>query len=89
MKLFKRKSKSGTSEEEILLNDIKFQSLLSILPVEIVYQILDYLQVVDILISMQNVCKRINAIINTYPRYKVNYVTYAKIDCEFFEIDAR
>ena len=80
MNLFKRKSKSGTSAEEISLTDIKFQSLLLTLPVEIVYQILDYLQVVDILISMQNVCKRINAIVNNYPRYKVNDVTYKKID---------
>ncbi len=43
------------------------------LPVELVYRILDKLDDFTIFCSMQNVCTRINAIVNTYHRYQVNF----------------
>jgi hypothetical protein len=42
------------------------------LPVELVYRILDKLDVFTILCSMRDVCTHINTIIDTYHRYKVN-----------------
>ena len=44
------------------------------LPPELACRILDHLSDWNILFSMQNVCKRINTILNSYSRYKVNYV---------------
>jgi len=41
------------------------------LPVELIYRILDHLQPLDILISIQDVCIRFNAIIHTYYPYQV------------------
>ena len=45
------------------------------LPIEPVYRILDYLSPLDILLSMRNVCSRLDAITNTYQPYTVNIVT--------------
>jgi hypothetical protein len=42
------------------------------LPVEIVYRILDNLNVTTIILSARDVCSRLNEIIDTYHRYKVN-----------------
>ena len=42
------------------------------LPTELVYRILDHLSNVNIFWSMQNVCRRFDAILKTYYRYKVN-----------------
>ena len=47
-------------------------SLLAI-PVELVYRILDNLDQLSILLSVQNVCLRLNTIANTYHRYQVNF----------------
>jgi hypothetical protein len=41
------------------------------LPVELIYRILDNLDELTILLSIRNVCARLNAIINTYHRYQV------------------
>lgn len=49
----------------------KYIPNLSTLPVELVYRILDHLDVMTILWSMQNVCKRIDAIVGTYHPYQV------------------
>lgn len=43
------------------------------LPVEIIYRILDHLDNLTIFWSMQNVCTRINAILDTYYSYQVNF----------------
>jgi hypothetical protein len=43
------------------------------LPVELVYRILDKLDQLSILLSVQNVCVRLNTIANTYHRYQVNF----------------
>jgi hypothetical protein len=43
------------------------------LPVELVYRILDKLDELSILLSVQNVCVRLNTIANTYHRYQVNF----------------
>jgi len=45
---------------------------LDTLPVELVYRILDQLNVDDIFWSMTAVCQRLNAIVNTYDPYKVS-----------------
>ncbi len=41
------------------------------LPVELVYRILDHLDEVSILWSMWDVCRRMNAIVDSYHRYQV------------------
>ncbi len=41
------------------------------LPVELVYRILDHLDVLTILLSCRNVCKRLDDITDNYHRYQV------------------
>ncbi len=48
-------------------------SSLHTLPVELVYRILDNLNKKTIFLSLSNVCTRLNAIINTYHPYQVNF----------------
>jgi hypothetical protein len=43
------------------------------LPVEIVYRILDNLERLEILLSVRNVCTRLNAITDIYHPYQVNF----------------
>jgi hypothetical protein len=43
------------------------------LPVELVYRILDNLDEYTVLCSMRNVSTRINAIVNSYCPYQVNF----------------
>lgn len=43
------------------------------LPVELAYQILDHQSYYTIICSMRNVCQRLNRIVDSYPRYQVNY----------------
>jgi hypothetical protein len=50
----------------------KISLTLHTLPVELVYRILDDLNVLSILCSMRNVCARLNAITDSYQRYQVN-----------------
>ncbi|CAF4230839.1 unnamed protein product, partial [Adineta steineri] len=40
------------------------------LPVELVYRVLDYQTDLTIVISMRNVCQRLNKIVDTYSRYQ-------------------
>jgi hypothetical protein len=49
------------------------------LPVEIVYRILDNLNELDILLSVRDVCTRLNAITDTYHRYQVNFHLYFRL----------
>ena len=51
----------------------KCVSNLHTLPVELVNRILDHLNNQDILWSMENVCTRINAIVQIYLPYQVNF----------------
>ncbi len=51
----------------------KFISSLLTLPVNLVYHILDNLDEFTILCSMRNVSRRINAIVDSYHRYQVNF----------------
>jgi hypothetical protein len=44
------------------------------LSVDIVFRILDHLEISTILLSFRNVCTRFNTIIDTYHRYQVNYI---------------
>jgi hypothetical protein len=46
------------------------------LPVELVYRILDYLNEFDIICSMQNVCVRINLVVDSYYRHQVKFFIY-------------
>lgn len=48
-------------------------SSLANLPVELVYRILDNLELFDIMISTYNVCTRLNNIIDTYHPYQVEF----------------
>jgi hypothetical protein len=41
------------------------------LPVELIYRILDNLDLLAILLSFRNVCKRLDAIIDAYQPYQV------------------
>ena len=52
------------------MNETMQPSLLA-LPIELTYRILDQLKQVDILLSVRNVCTRLNAIVDTYHRYQV------------------
>jgi len=45
---------------------------LSTLPIELVYRILDNLNLFDIVVSAYNVCTRLNSIIDSYHPYQVN-----------------
>lgn len=51
------------------------QTVLSLhtLPVPLVYHILDHLSEIALLVSMYNVCQRLNTIIDSYHRYQVNF----------------
>ena len=44
------------------------------LPVEMVYRILDHLKDKDLFLSINNVCQRLNTILNSYHRYQVNNI---------------
>jgi hypothetical protein len=46
------------------------------MPVELVYRILDHLDDVTILLACRNVCTKLNAITDTYYRYKVIFFLY-------------
>jgi hypothetical protein len=43
------------------------------LPVALVYCILDNLDLLTILLSVKNVCRRLNTITDAYNRYQVNF----------------
>ena len=49
-------------------------SLLLSLPIELIYRILDRLEPFDILISVRDVCTRLDAITDTYGRYLVGSI---------------
>jgi hypothetical protein len=51
----------------------KMTSFLRTLPVQLVYRILDNLNEKAIFLSLCNVCKRLNIIIDTYHRYQVRF----------------
>ncbi len=44
---------------------------LHLLPIEMIYRILDHLDMFNILMSCRNVCQRFNNIIDTYHQYQV------------------
>ena len=48
---------------------------LLVLPIEVIFRILDQLQPKDIFLSIFNVCGRLNAIIDAYHPYQVNCTT--------------
>jgi hypothetical protein len=50
------------------------------LPVELVYRILDNLDQLTIILSCRNVCTRLNAITDTYRRYKVKDIIVIFLD---------
>ena len=51
------------------------------LPIEPVCHILNYLRSVDILLSVHNVCLRLDAIIDTYHPYTVNVLCNQLTPC--------
>ena len=54
------------------MSDKVISSLIK-LPIEFIYRILDNLDESTICLSCRNVCQRLNTIIDTYPRYQVNF----------------
>lgn len=44
------------------------------IPIELVYRILDYLDEIDLIRSVINVCTRLDMIMDTYPRYLVRLI---------------
>ena len=59
--------------KKILSMSNKTTSLLLALPVELVYRILDHLDSLTILLSVHDVCTRLNAITETYYRWQVSF----------------
>ncbi len=57
------------------------------LPIELIYRILDNLDELTILLSMRNVCTRLNAITDTYHRYQVMLSCFFK--SHFYYIQAK
>lgn len=51
---------------------------LQTLPVETVYRILDHLTDQQLFMSTSNICQRMNAIINSYPRYQVKIPPFTR-----------
>lgn len=49
----------------------KHQSFLT-LPIELIYYIMDKLDLPTIFLSLRNVCQRLNCIIDSYQRYRVS-----------------
>jgi len=43
------------------------------LPVDLVYRIFDHLSETELIFSVSNICQRLNAIQNSYPRFRVSY----------------
>jgi hypothetical protein len=50
------------------------------LPVDLVYRILDNLDGKTIYLSIRNVCKRLNTIIDTYHRYQVKFSFISEVN---------
>lgn len=44
------------------------------LPIEIVYRIFDQLHDAELFVTLQNVCQRLNAILDSYQRFKVYHL---------------
>ena len=53
---------------------------LSQLPIEWVYHILDNLELFDIILSVRDVCTRLNTNIDTYDPYQVKSISIFNID---------
>ena len=47
-------------------------SSLILLPIELIYRILDHLQLKDVFLSVWNVCQRLDSITDAYHPYQVN-----------------
>ncbi|CAM4927705.1 unnamed protein product [Rotaria socialis] len=52
----------------------------STLPVELLYQIFDYLDAPTIFLSVRSTCRRLKAIVNTYDRFNLNLSSISKPD---------
>jgi len=67
-----------TSRQLSSMSDRLILSLVT-LPVEIIYLILDHQEDFTIVCSMRNVCQRLNAIVDSYRRYQVNFFFILKV----------
>ncbi len=56
---------------------------LATLPVDIIYRILDHIDVQDIYMSARNICQRLDNIIDTYKRYQVDSTRQTFMFSEF------
>ena len=55
-------------------------SSLILLPIELIYRILDHLQLKDVFLSVRNVCQRLDSITDIYHRYQVNFEVKSYLD---------
>jgi len=53
---------------------------LDTLPIELLYRIIDNVDVRTIFLSFRNVCQRFNTIVNTYTSYKLDFRLISKPD---------
>jgi hypothetical protein len=63
----------------------KISLSLHTLPVELIYRIFDHLDGTVILLSVRNVCIRLNAIIDTYKPYQVMFCLVPVMKNKFAE----
>ena len=63
-----------TTNHHDKMPDNNIASLIA-LPIELIYRILDHLTPHDILLSVSNVCERLNSITDFYDRYQVNFTS--------------
>jgi hypothetical protein len=57
---------------------------LATLPVEILYRILNHLDIHSIFVSLRYVCKRFNMITNTYNQYELDLSSISQVDIKLF-----
>jgi hypothetical protein len=57
---------------------------LTALPIELIYRILDHLSPKHILLSVRNVCERLNSITDVYHPYQVNFASNFFLDFHQF-----
>lgn len=61
-------------EEKLIHSVIKMPPSLLILPVELLYRILEKLDDFELVCVISNVCVRLNMILQTYHRYQVRFI---------------
>lgn len=66
-------------QQSTVMSSVSFLTL----PVELLYRILDHLDIQTILRSLRSVCTQLYSITNTYNRYELDFTSISKSDLEF------